>query len=102
MTYCMEQIQNESMSRDQIKHRRFTVVFNARAKNDLEELYNRLADDAEEDIRHKNLCKVQAYDDIRCMTVVPHHHGTTSSVINKKEDSRCNSAEQILERWCEH
>ena len=37
------------------ERRKYKVIFKARAKADLEEYYNRLADQAEEGIKHNNL-----------------------------------------------
>jgi len=80
--------------------KRLKGVFKAQAKNDLEEYYNRLADDAEDGIQRNNLRP--AYDAIKRMTIGTHHHAFSLSTIHKKDGSPCNSVEESLERWTEH
>jgi len=96
----LEQKRAARASGDQMEYQRLKGVFKARAKNNLKEYYNKLADEVDDGIRHNNLRS--AYDAIKRMTAGPHHHGPTSSVINKKDGSPCTSVEETLERWCEH
>src|SRR5258708_1707586 len=80
------------------ERRRLQGVFNAKSKADRESYYNKLADEAEEGLRHNSLRP--AFRTIRRLggkkeNLIP-------SPINKADGSKCSSTDELLQRWLEH
>ena len=83
--------------------RKYKGIFKARAKADLEEYYNGLADQAEEGIKHHNLRS--AFRTIRTLTSSPAHchSGHNSTIPVTRSDGRpCQTVEETMECWRSH
>ena len=80
------------------ERRRLCSVFRARAKQDREEWYNRLADEAE-GAMHGNNLRV-AYRTIRELS--GKKVASTQSSICKSNGEMCLYGEETCKRWCEH
>jgi hypothetical protein len=80
------------------ERRRLQGVFNARAKLDKENYLNRLADEAEEGLRHNN--PRFAYRAIKRLS--GNKGNSAPAPVQKLDGSSCSSVDEILCRWQEH
>src|ERR1044072_7819391 len=80
------------------ERRRLQGVFNARSKLDKENYLNRLADEAEEGLRHNN--PRFAYRAIKRLS--GNKGNSAPAPVQKLDGSSCSSVDEILCRWQEH
>ena len=81
------------------EHRRLKGVYKAKAKNDLEEFYNKLAGEAEDGLVRNNL--LPTYRAIKTMQGGPQKEARTS-FISRADGTPCRTTEEMLPRWREH
>jgi len=83
--------------------RKYKGIFKARAKQDLENYYSRLADEAEEGVKRHNLRSV--FRTVRKITSSPsHHHSSNHGDVPMLQGDcqSCRSTEETLECWHSH
>jgi len=83
--------------------RKYKGIFKAWAKQDVENYYSRLADEAEEGVKRHNLRSV--FRAVRKIASSPsHHHSSNRGDVPmlRSDDQSCRSTEKTLECWRSH
>ena len=82
------------------EHRRLKGIYRAKAKADLDEFYNALADEAETGYRQNNL--QPAFRVIKRLKRKQDNDNVLTTPVARLDGSICSTAEEVAKRWTEH